>query len=295
MLLVILLYAISASTFLIGKTLLTFASPIFITGARTLLAGFFMLIFLQLKKEKINLKNNFWIFLKIAFFSFFLANTLKFMALQYLTSQQASLLSITEPIFALFISYFLFSEQIKTKKILYLLICISGIVISQSSNLSNFSLSLYSVILLAAIAFSAMGAILMRFFLINNNYSPVILNSITMLMGGLMSLSSLLILETRTSLNFNNFNNFFYFIGLLLIMILISNIFAYNLYGMLLKKYSVMFISCASFLRPFFVSLYNYLLFGEYMSLNLIFSSGIIFLGLYLLYKEESIIKQIII
>lgn len=58
MFLVILLYAVSALTSILGKNLLLFTTPLFLTGLRTLIAGGTILIYLLIKKQNFKIKEN---------------------------------------------------------------------------------------------------------------------------------------------------------------------------------------------------------------------------------------------
>lgn len=286
---VILLYAISAITFLISKSLLVFCSPLLLTGLRTFFAGLLMFIYIKYKKQKLELKNCIISLIGIAFFSFYLSNTFKFWSLKYVTASHASILYLAEPLFAAIFSYFLLTEKINLKQFVYLLLCIIGSFISLENLVFNNLFNLYNFVLICSVACSALGAILLRSILLKNKLSIVVANSTTMLLGSVLALSSTFIFEgSPTNLSVNNLGSFLPLLGL---MVLISNIFAYNLYGFVLKNYSAVFISCAGFLRPVFVGCYNSILFNEPLNWMLMFSGLIILLGLFLFYTEENNIK----
>jgi drug/metabolite transporter (DMT)-like permease len=77
------------------------------------------------------------------------------------------------------------------------------------------------------------------------------------------------------------------FIQGLLVMTFISNIFCYNLYGYLLKKFTATFLSFVGLLSPFFASLYGWILLGETPSLTIFLSTGIVAIGLWFVYQAE--------
>lgn len=149
----------------------------------------------------------------------------------------------------------------------------------------NFSIE--DIVLIASIASSSIGAILTRKLILTKNIPIIVTNGTSMLLGGALALSSSLMIENEMLIN-SDLCNWVYFTALLLIMIGASNIFAYNLYGNLLKKHSAVFISCASLLKPFFLSLYNLVLFNQTIANNVILFSSIIVVALCLFYKEET-------
>jgi drug/metabolite transporter (DMT)-like permease len=292
MLSILLLYAISASTFVIGKLLLTYSSPIFLTGLRTVVAGLAYLIYLKATSQFDSIKKYLFSCLQIALFSFYLSNIFKFWALKHLTSKTAATISTFEPFFAVLFSYYLCSEKMTLKKWLGLLLCISGSLvftlenpfrIANVYNVSTFGLA--EAILLLAIAFSSYGAIFMRQLIRTSNCSVALVNGISMLSAGILAITTSVTLEDPVH-SITSFNQVIPFFLLLGTMVIISNIVAYSLYGNLLKKYSAVLISSASLLRPFFVAVYS----GA-ITYNLLLSSCIILLGLFLLYREEVVFE----
>jgi len=76
MFLILILYAVSVSTFLVSKNLLFYVSPFMLVGLRTFFSGSIMLSYLYFRKQFTNtlFKNNSSLFMQIAFFSFFIIN-----------------------------------------------------------------------------------------------------------------------------------------------------------------------------------------------------------------------------
>lgn len=108
-----------------------------------------------------------------------------------------------------------------------------------------------------------------------------------MLSAGTLAITTSIMLENPLE-HFTSFNRIIPFFLLLGTMVIISNIVAYSLYGNLLKKYSAVLISSASLLRPCFIALYT----GT-ITYNLVLSSCIILLGLFMLYREETLFEEI--
>jgi len=134
-------------------------------------------------------------------------------------------------------------------------------------------------------------------------YSPVFINGIGMLGGGLLALvTSFLwektpriygaeslgyldkILPITVSPEVAGYIMFFWYT---LLLIIIGNIIAYNLYGYLLTYYSATFLSFAGFTTPLFAALLGWLLLNEHITWHFFSTIIIVSFGLYLFYKED--------
>jgi drug/metabolite transporter (DMT)-like permease len=73
----------------------------------------------------------------------------------------------------------------------------------------------------------------------------------------------------------------------MLLLIAISNLICYNLYGYLLKKYSVTFVSFAGFITPLFTALFGWWYLGEVVTWPFYVSAIIVFAGLCIFNQEE--------
>ena len=80
---------------------------------------------------------------------------------------------------------------------------------------------------------------------------------------------------------------FFPFFKGVVMMTLISNILCYNLYGFMLKKFTATFVSFMGLLSPIFASINSWILLGEPPSLIVLLSTGIVSLGLFIVYQAE--------
>lgn len=116
----------------------------------------------------------------------------------------------------------------------------------------------------------------------DKNYSPVMVNGLTMSAGGILAL-----LTTFSYGDFFPITNIASFSGWLFTVIIISNLICYNLYGYLLKHYSATFLSFAGFICPLFAALYGWGFLGEKITWHFFASSTFVFFGLYLYYREE--------
>jgi drug/metabolite transporter (DMT)-like permease len=59
------------------------------------------------------------------------------------------------------------------------------------------------------------------------------------------------------------------------------------MYASLLKKYTATFMSFAGFIAPLFTALYGWAFLGEIITWHFYASSAIVFVGLFLFYKDE--------
>jgi drug/metabolite transporter (DMT)-like permease len=108
-------------------------------------------------------------------------------------------------------------------------------------------------------------------------------NGICMSIGGLLALLTAAPVE-----GFCPISSVIPFISYLALYILISNIISYNLYGFLLRSYTVTFMSLAGFMAPLFASLYGWIFLHEPLSQQFILSACMLAIGLYLFYQDEA-------
>ncbi len=293
MILIIVMYAISATTFLLAKQLLIYGSPLFLVGLRTLIAGLFFLAALVLTTKNLlaSIKKFFMPCVSIALYSFLVSNSLKFWALQDLSVTNAALISVTEPVFALVIAYFLFHETMSSKKWIGMICCMgsgfllaaNGLVRAQPPALNFWSVP--TLAMLGAVAASVYGALLMRKLIKYNHASPVLVNGLSMAVAGISALLASVCLEAP----FCNVSaeTIVSFAGNLLLLVLISNIIAYSIYGYLLKRYSVLLISCGSFIKPLVVIGYKAVFLHEAVPWYTGYCGLLLSAGLAIVYSDE--------
>lgn len=297
MFLVVLLYAVLASTFTIAKIALEYAKPFFLIGFRMITAGTLMLSFIYFfQKHKFKIKNNDWIlFIKVSLFHIYLAFIPEFWALQYLSSSKTNLIYSATPFIAALLAYIILREKLSLKKTVGMLIGIAGLIpvfLTQTdireAGMELFSISLPEIVLLGAVASAAYAWFVVKK-LLDKGYSLLMINGIAMFFGGIGALLTSFIVEgTSTSPVFD----FWPFLGWTSLLILVANIVVYNFYGFMLKKYSVTFVTSAGFLCPVFGGFYGYFFLSENITWHYFVSLAFIFLGLYIFYKDELKLKQ---
>ncbi len=285
---VFLLYLLWSSSFPIGKWLLQYSSPIFLTGFRMFFAGGLITLFFLIKDRRFpRLSKAQWGSLALlGFLSIYLSNILEFYGLQSLSAGKTCFIYSLSPFFSAFLSYLHFKEKMTRMKWVGLLIGLIGFIPSLDfSHDFDLKISLPELAVIGA-AFSAVyGWILLRA-IVKESLSPWIANGYSMVFGGLFALVH--------SLFFDNWNPIpvlpqhigSVFSGVLA-MTIISNLICYNLYGLLLRRFTATFLSFCGLLSPIFASLNAWILLGETPSMKLFLSTGVVLIGLSIFYRTE--------
>jgi len=294
-LLVIFLYAAWSSMFSLAKIALQYSPPVFLTGFRMMLAGVLLLGYLALRRRsEFRLKAKQMISLSLlAVFSIYLTNILEFWGLQYLTAGKACFIYSLSPFFAAFFSYLHFGERMNGRKWLGLSIGFLGIlpVLYQRTGgeegLNGLGfLSWPAIAVIGAALCSVYGWVLMRLLVKDQMVSPVMANGSSMFVGGLLAFANSFFVESWNPLPVAtaNFPPFLIWTGA---MTLLSNIICYNLYGMLLKRFTATFLSFVGLLSPIFASLHGWLYLNEPLSWTIFVSTSVVSLGLWIVYSAE--------
>lgn len=290
---VILLYALFASVFAIGKTGLNYSQPLFFVGSRMFMAGIIILAYQYVfnRKEFVFKKEHMRRILFLALFSIYLTNILEFWGLKYLTSFKTCFIYSLSPFMSALLSYYMFEEKMGLRKWLGLIIGFIGflpILLNETSteeqtgHLLLFSWAEISV--MGAAICAVYGWILLRQLVKENGYSPFMVNGLSMTIGGGMALVHSFFIESWNPLPVSEFIPFF---ECAFLLILISNLICYNLYGFLLKRFSATFLSFAGFITPLFSAFFGWYYLGEAVTWPFYVSAVIVFAGLLTFYQQE--------
>lgn len=289
--LIVLLYALFSSSFVIGKALLHYTSPVFLCGIRMSLGGSLLLTYQYFYAHKhFRLKRKHMkYYIQLVIFGFYLTHIFRFWALNHMPSFKACFLYNIAPFFSAFYSYLFFREKMTQKQWLGLIIGFLGMapmLITSSPGeapLGEFAyISWPELALLVSVGTHSYSWIIMRKLIRDKSYSPMMVNGIGMTAGGMLALSTSFMMGS-----FWPVSSMWPFFGLLALTIIISNFICYNLYGYLLKSYTTTFLSFAGFLGPFFGALYGWTFLKETIGWPFYLSSIIVFVGLYLFYQDE--------
>jgi drug/metabolite transporter (DMT)-like permease len=295
MLYVLVLYAIFAATFILIKDAMIQTTALFLIAFRMIYGGLLLLgyqYFFHRDQCKIE-KKDLWLFFKTAFFMIFFAFVTDAYSLKFLPSIKANLLWSAQPFISAFLAYILLHEILGFKKIVGLAFGVigTGVIFMAQEGSSAIPLSeLLSfsgpeMIIIMSATSTAYGWFLVKE-LLDRKYPMVFINGIMMLFGGLMSLVTYFACEGFAAPFYTGpFMRLFWLVSALVFG---SNIIAYNLYGMLLKRFSITFLTFAGFTCPIFGAFFGWMRYGEIISWHYIAALALIIFGLYLFYKEET-------
>ncbi|MCB1084492.1 MAG: DMT family transporter [Chlamydiia bacterium] len=293
--LVIFMYAAWSSIFSLGKMALENSPPIFLTGFRMVFAGILLIGWLFLKDRK-SLKigkKQILPLLALAVFSIYLTNILEFWGLQHLSAAKTCFIYSLSPFFAAIFSYLHFGEKMNKKKFLGMLIGFAGFIpVLKMQTGSEGLMSAFSFVswpelaIMGAALFSVYGWVLLRVIVKNQTLSPLYANGYSMLIGGSMAFVHSLFVDNWNPFPVAEGKAAPFLLGILA-MTLVSNILCYNLYGFMLKRYTATFLSFMGLLSPIFASLNSWIILGEAPSWEILLSTSVVSLGLFIVYQAE--------
>ena len=285
--------ALMSTTFVIAQKALALVGPVYLIGLRMTAAGLLLLGSLalwrrsQFKLQRSDLSS----FLKVIIFHIYIAYLAEFWGLQYLSGPKVALLFNFGPFITALLSYFMVRERLLWSQWLGLLISFSGFVLllleqHSAAQLVNelWSVALPDLAILLSSTSSVYAWITIQK-LTRQQYSPILINGVGMLGGGLLALLTVPLFESYAQLSWSQSGELALWIGLL---ILIANVVCYNLYAWLLQRYSATLLSLASLTMPIFAALWEWLWLGKTMSYTFYLAFMIISIGLGLFYLGES-------
>jgi drug/metabolite transporter (DMT)-like permease len=286
MYLVFFLYALLASTFSIGKVLVHLLPPIFLIAIRMIIAGTILSVAWYLFDRKVAIKaRDWWLFIIVILFHILLPFTSEYIALQYISPSSACLMYNLSPFLSAIFSYFIFNEIMTPKKWVGFSIGIAGILFYlQSQCCVDFGFTWPNLLMFVSVVTSCLGWIFVRILVKNKGYSTLLVNGLSMFIGGWIALPISRYFEGVMTVDVIHIPHI---IGLLALMILIANILFYNLYGYLLKKYTATFLSFAGFVTPLFAAFFEWIFFGVIVPHEFFLTVLIVGAGIFLFYQEE--------
>lgn len=292
MLEVLIIFALFAAVFPIGKVALLYSQPIFLTAARMIFAGV-MLIGYHWYNNPQRVQVTFALvgnIVLLSLFNIYLTNVCEFWGLQYLSAAKTSFIYNLSPFASAFLSYLFFNERMTMKKWLGLMIGFLGFIplLLQSTNTEELLggigfLSWAELSLITAAIATVLGWIVMRQVVLKG-MSVLYANGWSMLIGGLGALLTSYVVEPWSPYPYTDPMLFLWY---MLILMLISNIFCYNIYAYLLRSYTATFLTFAGFTTPLWAAFYGWLFLNESISNAFVLSSITVFIGLYMFYSEE--------
>lgn len=291
--LVLVLCILYGSVFVLGKLTLEYAPPLFITGARMMLAGVLLLIhqFIFYRCHFTLKKKHLAPILIIGIGGVYLTNALEFWGLQYIEAGRACFLYSFSPIATALMSYAWFSEKLSLQKWIGILIGVLGFIplwmgptsIEDTSGKFLF-LTLAELSVLIAAMVSSIGWLAMRELVKNREYSSAMANGTSMIVGGLFAFIHSWLVEPWDPTPVQAPWPFLYWF---LSLTLISNLICYNLHAKLLRSFTATYLSFVGLSQPFFSALLGWMFLNEILSVYFWVSFIAVSLGLYVYYQEE--------
>ncbi|MFI5332808.1 MAG: DMT family transporter [Candidatus Babeliales bacterium] len=310
MFLVIVLYMLMASTFTFAKAALFYAPPILFIGVRMTLAGIMLLSYLWFRSpSQLHIERKHWhLIAQIILFHIYGAYIFEFVGLRFVSSSKACLLYNLMPFITALFSYLLLGTRLTRTQMIALCIGFLGFIpmmfstsAQEISGGSLLGISTGELLIIGSVCCAVQGWMVMKI-LVRSGYSPITINGMGMLVGGVLALITSLLVEgmphlvqqqgeltfpLHTWLAQYNGSPLFMCAVYTVLLIIIANIIAYNLYGYLLRTYSATFMSFAGFTAPLFAVVYGWLLLGETVTAWFFVSLIIVFYALYLFYQDE--------
>jgi len=293
---IILMQALFALTFPLGKLGLQYMSPLVLTGIRMLIAGAIMLLYSWYKKRPMAIpRADWWLFAKTSVFYVYLAFVPELWALEHMSSLKNNMLWSSFPFVSALLSYFLLAERLTAKQWFGMVVGLAGMVpIILVNNTQEFAaqgfacgeflyVSWPEVMMAVAVTSTAYAWFLIKD-LMHKGYSLTLINGVCMFIGGALSLLTRLLLFDTVTPWYTDFGAALFYA---LCLVVVSNIIGYSLYGYLTHHYSLTFLSLSGFLCPLFGMLFAKLFFNEQIPALYLGATLCIGLGLFLFYKDE--------
>ncbi|MGC2310666.1 MAG: DMT family transporter [Candidatus Babeliaceae bacterium] len=270
MILLVILYALLAATFLLAKIAVAYADPFFLIGFRMITAGIILLsyyFFIYKGEKKLLTRSLIKPFIAIIFFHIYFSFVPEFWALHYVSSIKVNIMYSITPFITTILAYYLLKERLSLLKIAGILSGFFGllpVLIGKNDEMvvtEIFAISLPEIMLLFSIVSGAYAWFLIKR-LMDKGYSLILINGMSMLWGGFLSMLTWGFYAQPNAAVVYNWHLFLLTVAGLIVM---SNIVVYGLYAWLTQKYSLTLIAFAGFLCPLFGALYGTVLLGEHL------------------------------
>jgi len=284
---VIFLYLGFSVSFILMKASLFYSEPFFLVAIRMIPASLILFGYSFFKKKLVRIpRKDFFYFGLATIFNIFITNTFELLGMEHATSSHVSLVFCFAPFLGALLSYFVWGERLTRLKWVGLMLGIGGlgILICPTFFCQNMSVAISNFYLFGAMIASTIGWTAIKILVFNRNYSGCYVNSITMFIGGLLSLLASCMFETIPYAQTLRNSNVLLLVGG---TIIITCIICYNLYAWLLRYFSVVFMTFAGFLAPLMTAVLGWFFLHEPLHLTFFVSFAILLTGLVVFYLEE--------
>ena len=287
--LLLLLHAVFASTYTLGKISLLYAFPVFTVAIRLILSAVLLFVLLLYKGKSFQIKwRDLLLFTAFSFFLFY-SYIPDFMVLPYISSTKWALIYTLTPFCTALIAYFHKSEHMSWVKLAGLFIGFVGIlpVLLSDANQNELGgfwrFSWPEIVMFICMISYSYGWILARRLIIEKKYEAVLVNGVGMLIGGIAGLVTSLSVENWSVSPIKAFWPF----SAVMIPLVLATTLAFTINTYLFRYYTVTFLMFLMFVDPIYVALYGRIFLGEEVHWYFFVSVLLLFVGLYLFYKEE--------
>lgn len=288
----LLLHAIFASTYTLGKVGLTYVQPILFVAIRMILSSLllFSIMMLFWGRSVLSIKRkDYHLFAGLAFFQIYFSYVPEFMVLKYVQSSKWSLIYTLTPFTTALILYVQGKERLSKYKILGLCIGFIGILPAILYGKGGFDISELRhisipemVIIMCMVSYSY-GWVIAQQLIREHKYNPLLINSVAMMLGGIGALITSPFTDQWEPFPIHSFGIF----SLVMVLLIIATASTFALNSYLLHFYSATFLLFFMFVDPLYTAVYGYFFLEESITIYFLLSVFFAFLGLYIFYREE--------
>ncbi len=297
MILILLLNFLYASAFILTKFGLAISQPMFLIGTRMIAGGIISLAMYALwtpswKSDMYAITCKQWMLIGlIALINVYSCNALEVWGLQYLSVGKTAFIYNLTPFISAFFAYFIFAEQMTRQKWLGLTLGFLGFIpiLIEPSNIIDTTasfgyLSLAELALIGAAISSVLGWTFIRILVKQKQFSPFLLNGLSLASGGFLCLGHAFCCEPQP---FVQPDYLYLFIQITALVALFKYGIAYNLNAYLLTTHTTTLMAFFSFTASLFATVLGILFCNETVSAYFIVSVVCVFAGLCIFYQEE--------
>jgi len=297
MILVVLLYAVLALSFTLAKAGIATAQALYLVSIRMIVGGLVLLPIYLFRRRTIltstMMMRDIIDFAQVILFHIYLSFVPEFWAMQFLSSIKVNIMYATTPFITMILAYLLYREKMTIYQVIGSMVAFAGLLPLMARGeefclADMFAFEIPELVLLGGICSAAYAWFVIKR-LMNRGYSLLLINGISMLVGGCMSLATWYVVRPVGEPAVYHMSAF---VINIIAMVLLANIFVYNLYGWLLRTYSVSLMATAGFLSPIFGAIYGNIFLNEPLGWQHLFSIAGIAIGLYLFFNKELSTKK---
>lgn len=273
----VLICLIWGSTWLAIRLGLDSLTPLISAGIRFLIASFFILGLMRLRKitlqtDPISIR----LYIITSLFSFVIPFALVYWAEQFIPSGLTSIVFAIMPFGVIVFSKIAFpDEKISFNQIIGVVLGFSGIIIifseQLSLNLSQQFLGILAVLVSSSMQ-AAIGVTIKKY---GQHLNPLSMHFIPLFFAGLIMIFAALLLENSEAWSFN-----LTAISSILYLAFFGTVVAFTTYYWLLKRVNIVILSLSSFITPIVAVILGWLVLTEQFSLQTLVGSGFVLIGI---------------